>query len=319
MKIFKDYKSIFKYTKNSILVIGNLDGVHKGHQQIIRSAKNISLKNKRKIGILLFDPHPKRYFRTSDKEFLLTDLSSRCEILENQKIDYVVILKFDKSIAHMTPDDFCNKILFSGIRMSHVFVGTNFRFGKKRSGDYKFLYSFGKKNNFTVKPIKLIKTSSSLSSKTNMKIFSSSNIRKLIVKGDIRNANKFLGRPWSVYSKVIPGDKRGRTIGIPTANLVLKDYINPKYGVYAVNVEIIGRSSKRKIYKGIANYGIRPTFDKGYPILEVHLFNFKLNIYNSTLKVSFIDFIRKEKKFSGIESLKKQLKSDISKAVKILR
>ena len=319
MKVFNNYRLSSEYTKNSILVIGNLDGIHKGHQRIIKSAKDIAKKNNARVGILLFNPHPKKYFDSYKNGFLLTDLTNRFEILKEQKIDYVVVLGFNKSLANMLPKDFCNKILFSGIKMSHVFVGTNFRFGRKRVGDYKFLHSFGKKNGFIVKPIRLIKTPVSISKKTKLKIFSSSNIRKLISKGDIRNANKFLGRPWSISSKVIQGDKRGRTIGIPTANLLLKDYISPKYGVYAVKVEILKGRSKSKIYKGIANYGIRPTFDKKQPILEVHLFNFKLNIYNSSLKVSFIDYIRREKKFSGIEALKKQVKSDISTAIKILR
>ena len=319
MKVFNNYKLASKYTKNSILVIGNLDGVHKGHQRIIKSAKNIAKKNNTRVGILLFNPHPRKYFESNKKGFLLTDLDSRFKILKDQKVYYVVILGFNKNLANMLPNDFCNKILFSGIKMSHVFVGTNFRFGRKRIGDYKFLHSFGKKKGFIVNPIKLIKTPSAISKNTKIKIFSSSNIRKLISKGDIKNANKFLGRPWSISSKVIKGDQRGRTIGIPTANLLMQDYISPKYGVYAVKVEILNARFESMIYRGIANYGIRPTFDKKQPLLEVHLFNFKLNIYNSSLKVSFIDYIRREKKFSGIEALKKQVKSDISTAIKILR
>ena len=319
MKIFKDYRLASEYTKNSVLVIGNLDGVHKGHQRIIKSARNLTNKKNTKLGILLFNPHPKKYFESYKNGFLLTDLESRFDVLRDQKIDYVVVLEFNKNLSNMSPNDFCNKILFLGIKMSHIFVGTNFRFGRKRIGDYKFLYSFGKKKDFAVNPIKLIKTPLSISNKTKIKIFSSSNIRRLLSKGDIKNANKFLGRPWAVNSKVIKGDKRGRTIGIPTANLLITDYISPKYGVYAVKVKIMNSRFKKKIYKGIANYGIRPTFDKKQPLLEVHLFNFKLNIYNSSLKVSFIDYIRREKKFSGIEALKKQVKSDISTAIKILK
>ena len=131
-------------------------------------------------------------------------------------------------------------------------------------------------------------------------------------------ASKFLGRPWFIQGKVIKGDKRGRTIGIPTANISLDGYISPKYGVYAVNVEIIKKKQSGKLLKGIANFGVRPTFNKKKAILEVYLFDFDLNIYQSTLKVTFIDFIRKEKKFSGIKSLKQQLNKDISKATRIL-
>ena len=151
-----------------------------------------------------------------------------------------------------------------------------------------------------------------------MKIYSSSNIRALIQKGEVKLANKFLGAPFTIVSRVMKGDQRGRTIGVPTANLKIDEYIQPNHGVYAVRAKVMNESAKGKNYKGIANFGVRPTFDKNKPLLEVHLFNFNLNIYNSSLKVEFIDFIRKEKKFSGIDSLKTQLNIDISKAKKIL-
>ncbi len=151
-----------------------------------------------------------------------------------------------------------------------------------------------------------------------MKIYSSSNIRALIQRGEVKLANKFLGAPFTIVSRVMKGDQRGRTIGVPTANLKIDEYIQPNHGVYAVRAKVMNKSAKGKYYKGIANFGVRPTFDKNKPLLEVHLFNFNLNIYNSSLKVEFIDFIRKEKKFSGIDSLKNQLIIDISKAKKIL-
>ena len=163
-----------------------------------------------------------------------------------------------------------------------------------------------------------MKTNKILHKKTKMKIYSSSNIRALIQKGKVKLANKFLGAPFTIVSRVMKGDQRGRTIGVPTANLKIDEYIQPNHGVYAVRAQVMNKSAKGKNYKGIANFGVRPTFDKNKPLLEVHLFNFNLNIYNSSLKVEFIDFIRKEKKFSGIDSLKNQLIIDISKAKKIL-
>ena len=150
-----------------------------------------------------------------------------------------------------------------------------------------------------------------------MKIYSSTNIRELIKNGKMKLANDFLGNNYSITSKVIRGDQRGRQIGVPTANLKLKEHVAPKYGVYAVKASLT-KNSKKRIIMGIANFGIRPTFGKKDEILEVHLFRFKLNIYNSLLKVEFVDFIREEKRFSGVETLKKRLKSDISKAQKIL-
>ena len=140
-----------------------------------------------------------------------------------------------------------------------------------------------------------------------------------IENGKIKLANKILGRSWLIFGKVIKGDQRGRLIGFPTANIEIEGYSQPNYGVYAVTVQIINKSKRNIDYKGIANFGIRPTFNKKKPLLEVYLFDFNLNIYNSTLKVNFIDFMRNEKKFSGIDSLKTQLNKDILKAKQILR
>ena len=319
MKILRNYKSISTYTKNSTLVIGNFDGVHKGHQKIIQSAKKVNNIKKNKIGVLLFDPHPKIFFKTVDKNFLLTDLNTRCKILKSYGIDFVIILKFSKLISEMSPNNFCHKILKSGIQMKHILVGKNFKFGKKRIGNYKFLEEYGKCNEFKVSPIDIFKLPEVLAKKIKKNTYSSSNIRSLIQIGDVHSASKLLNRPWYVFGKVIEGDKRGRTIGIPTANMSLDGYKKLCYGVYAVSVDIQGNRSNLGTLKGIANFGIRPTFKKKKPILEIYLFDFDLNIYQSTLKVSFIDFIRKEKKFLGIESLKKQLIKDISKANRILR
>ena len=317
MKIIRNLKYSKNFTKNSVLIIGNLDGVHKGHQSVIKSAKKIAIKTDSRLGVLIFDPHPKVYF-TKNNNFLITELEQRIKILKEHDIDYVIVMNFDKKISSMSPNHFCEKILKNGIQMRHIFVGTNFKFGKSRSGDYKYINSFGKKNNFKLNPIKLIKTPSYLAKKTKCKIYSSSNVRKLISAGKLKHAKSLLGRNFEVVSKIIKGDQRGRTIKVPTANLNIDHYIKPKYGVYAVEVEIRRNNLKKKKYFGIANFGIRPTFNKKKAVLEVHIFNFNLNIYNSTLKVSFVDFLRDEEKFSGIESLKKQVKSDILMAKKVL-
>ena len=231
MKIFKDLKKTHGFTKDSILIIGNLDGVHKGHQSIIKSAKKIANNQKSKIGVLLFDPHPRKFFNKHSPNFLLTQINERIKILGTYGIDYVMIIKFNKKISSMSPNAFCNQILLSGINMKDILVGKNFKFGKQRSGDYKYLLNFGKQNNFQVTPIKLMKTSPSLFKKTKMKIYSSTNIRELIKNGKMKLANDFLGNNYSITSKVIRGDQRGRQIGVPTANLKLKEHVAPKYGV----------------------------------------------------------------------------------------
>ena len=312
IKVFTDYKKISKFFYNSSLVIGNFDGVHRGHKKVIKAAKVISKRNKSQLGVMMFDPHPREYF-TKEKQFLLSSLETKSEILESLGVNFIIILKFNKILASMSALTFCNKILFNGCRMQHVFIGKNFRFGQNRTGNLRYLEKFGLENNFKVSGSELHKINKS------KKIFSSSNVRKFIKKGKIKEANNFLGHHWSVSGTVITGDKRGRLIGFPTANISTEKYIYPKFGVYAVKVTFISGKHKGEIKNGIANFGLRPTFGKKTAVLEVHLFSFKLNIYKTALKVSFIDYIRSEKKFSGIESLKNQIDKDIIKTKKILK
>ena len=311
LKIFTDHKKISKKFHKSSLVIGNFDGVHCGHKKVIQLAKNGSKKNKNYLGVMMFDPHPREYF-SKEKRFLLSSNENKFEILNSLGVNFVIVLKFNKQLASMSALDFCKKILLKNCNMQHIFTGKNFRFGKNRIGDLKYLKDFGSKNGFEVTGSELHRI------KGSKKIFSSTNIREFIKKGKIKEANNFLGHPWAVSGRVIAGDKRGRLIGFPTANISTEKYIYPKFGVYAVEVLFLSGRYKGKQKKGVANFGLRPTFGKKTAVLEVHLFSFKLNIYKTALKVSFIDYVRPEKKFSGITSLKNQIKKDISKAKKIL-
>ena len=311
IKIINDYKKIPKTFYGSSLVIGNFDGVHRGHKKVIELANKISKKNKSKLGIIMFAPHPKEYF-SKEKQFLLSSIETKSEILERLGVNFIIILKFNKNLASMTALEFCNKILLNGCKMQHIFIGKNFRFGQNRVGDLKLLSNFGAKNNFKVSGLELYKLNSSKN------IFSSSAVRKFIKNGQIKQANNFLGHCWSITGKVITGDKRGRLIGFPTANISTENYIYLKFGVYAVKVNFLSGKLKGKEKSGIANFGLRPTFGKKEALLEVHLFSFKLNIYKTALKVSFIDFVRPEMKFLGIEPLKLQIKKDITKTKKIL-
>ena len=312
IKVFTDYSKISKNFYNSSLVIGNFDGVHRGHKKVIKAAKVISKRNKSQLGVMMFDPHPREYF-TKEKQFLLSSLETKSEILESLGVNFIIILKFNKILASMSALTFCNKILLNGCRMQHVFTGKNFRFGQNRTGNLRYLEKFGLENSFKVSGSELHKINKS------KKIFSSSNVRKFIKKGKIKEANNFLGHHWSVSGTVITGDKRGRQIGFPTANISTEKYIYPKFGVYAVKVTFISGKHKGEIKNGIANFGLRPTFGKKTAVLEVHLFSFKLNIYKTALKVSFVDYVRPEKKFLGIESLKNQIDKDIIKTKKILK
>jgi len=306
LKLYKNF-SISKNHKNSILLIGNFDGLHIGHQKLFNFAKKFKKKHKIKIGVLTFDPMPKMFFNKKLKNFKISNLNQKINSFEKFKIDFVVIKKFDKKFSKINYIKFIDNILSKKLRPKYIFVSNNFRFGNKREGNVNKLKFFEKKYNFKIinpKPLK---------KKT--KIISSTLIRKLISNGKINIVNRYLNRNWSINGKVIVGRKMGRKIGFPTCNIKLNDYVIAKPGVYAVNILI---NKNKKLLKGIANLGYRPTFNQKEILLEVHIFNFLRNLYNKSLTIEFIDFIRKEKRFKNINQLKKQINLDIRKAKKKL-
>jgi riboflavin kinase/FMN adenylyltransferase len=305
LKLYKNF-SVSKNHKNSILLIGNFDGLHIGHQKLLNFAKKYKKKYKIKIGVLTFDPIPKMFFNKKLKNFKISNLNQKINSFEKFKIDFVIIKKFDKKFSKMNYTKFIDNILSKKLKPKYIFVSNNFRFGNKREGNVNKLKFFEKKYNFKIinpKPLK---------KKT--KIISSTLIRKLISNGKINIVNKYLDRNWSIDGKVNVGRKMGRKIGFPTCNIKLNDYVIAKPGVYAVNILI---NKNKKLLRGIANLGYRPTFNQKEILLEVHIFNFSKNLYNKHLTIEFIDFIRKEKKFKNINQLKKQINLDIIKAKKL--
>jgi riboflavin kinase/FMN adenylyltransferase len=208
-------------------------------------------------------------------------------------------------MSNLTPFEFVDKIINQAINVSHLIVGYNFKFGKDRSGDVKVLTDICKKLKIDLSIIDKVEGDNY--------IFSSSSVRECLRKGDLKAAKKILGDYWVVKGEVIKGDQRGRQIGFPTANISMEGWIEPLFGVYAVNINVDGL-----FYRGVANLGVRPTFGKSSPILEVHLFDYSGDLYGKDIIISFIDFIRKEKKFDGIESLKKQIEIDSAKAIEFV-
>ena len=305
LKVYKNF-SVSKNHKNSILLIGNFDGLHIGHQKLFNFAKKFKKKHKIKIGVLTFDPMPKMFFNKKLKNFKISNLNQKINSFEKFKIDFVIIKKFDKKFSKMNYTKFIDNILSKKLKPKYIFVSNNFRFGNKREGNVNKLKFFEKKYNFKIinpKPLK---------KKT--KIISSTLIRKLISNGKINIVNRYLDRNWSIDGKVSVGRKMGRKIGFPTCNIKINDYVIAKPGVYAVNILI---NKNKKLLRGIANLGYRPTFNQKEILLEVHIFNFSRNLYNKHLTIEFIDFIRKEKKFKNINQLKKQINLDIRKAKKL--
>ena len=299
VKLYKNF-DINKNHKESIILIGNFDGVHLGHQKLFKLAKLYKKKYKLKIGVINFDPMPKMFFNKSIKNFRLSSIKQKLNLLNNYEVDFIVTKKFDKNFSKTKSINFIRNILSKKLKARFLFVSNNFRFGNKREGDVKFLTQNEKKYNYQViKPKPLL---------VNRKIVSSTLIRSYLEKGFLERANKLLNREWSIEGMVQKGRQVGKKIGFPTCNIDIKDYILAKPGVYAVRVS---RKNNSKALKGIANLGFRPTFNQKKILLEVHLFNFSGNLYNKDLSVEFLKFIRKEKKFKNINKLKSQIKLDL--------
>ena len=300
VRLYKNF-DINKNHKGSIILIGNFDGVHLGHQKLFKLAKSYKKKYNLKIGVINFEPMPKMFFNKSLKNFKLSSINQKLNLLNNLGVDFIVTKKFDKIFSKTKSINFIKNILSKKLKARFIFVSNNFRFGNKREGDVKLLIKNEKNFNYKViKPKPLI---------VDKKIVSSSLIRSHLEKGILEKANKLLKRKWSIEGIVQKGRQVGKKIGFPTCNIDIKDYVLAKPGVYAVKVL---RKNNSKYIKGIANLGYRPTFNQKKILLEVHLFNFSGNLYNKYLSVEFLKFIRKEKKFKNINQLKRQIKIDLN-------
>ncbi len=305
MKLYNSF-NISKKHKNSIILIGNFDGLHLGHQKLFKLAKKYKKRYSSKIGVLTFEPMPKMFFNPQLKNFRISNLNQKIENLSKLNVDFVIIKKFNHKFSKTKSISFIKETLGKRINPKFIFVSNNFKFGNKREGDVKQLIKYEKLYKYKIiKPQPLI---------VKKKIISSSLIRKYLQNGKLKDVNKLLKRNWSIDGKVQKGKQLGKKIGFPTANIDINDYVLAKPGVYGVKA----RKMNESIYiTGIANLGYRPTFNGKKILLEVHLFNFSGNLYNKYLRVEFLKFIREEKKFKNVEQLKKQINIDLLIAKKI--
>ena len=292
-----------KIHKKSILLIGNFDGLHLGHQKLFKLAEKYSKKHKVKFGVLTFDPLPVMFFNKKLTNYRITSNLQKNLLFEKAGVDFVIVSRFNKSFSKISADNFIKKIIVKKINPNFIFVSNNFKYGFRRSGNVAKLIS--KENIYNYKIIK----PSPL--KKEKKIISSTLIRKLLQRGELKNANKLLGRNWSIIGVVQKGRRIGKKLGVPTCNIDIKNYVIAKPGVYSVRVKV---NNSNKIFKGIANLGYRPTFGEKKILLEVNLFNFSGNLYNKSLNVSFYNFIRSEKKFNDHQDLIKQIEKDLKQA-----
>jgi riboflavin kinase/FMN adenylyltransferase len=302
MKIYKNANLDKKHQKG-VIAVGNFDGLHLGHQKVINEAKKKAKKNKLPFGIMTFEPVPVMFFNSKIKNHRINSLQQKISQLKNFKIDFLIIIKFNKSFSLYTAEQFITKILHNKTNCKFIYVSKNFKFGYKRKGTIQTLRNYEKLSNFKsliIKPYRKHK-----------RTISSTLIRLKIMSGKIQEANKLLNREWKIEGKVIYGKKRGRKIGFPTCNIKLRDYVVPRLGVYAVKV-----NGPKFNKKGIANIGFRPTFNGKNLLLETNIFGINKNLYNKEISISFTKFIRPEKKFKDLDRLKKQITIDIKEAKK---
>jgi len=296
-------------TKNSVVTVGVFDGVHIGHRAVIKKV----VSRAKMVGavsiVVTFDPHPLKVLRGKRLALSLISLRHRVKLIKDMGVDKVIIMKFDKILSRMRPDDFIKNIIARKLKAKEIFVGEDFCFGRGAAADIGALKDIGKVAGLKVRLVKAVKNSSG--------IISSSEIRKLVTSGKISDASKFLGRPLSILGSVVSGAKLARSLGYPTANVNPHHEAIPPSGVYAVKVRF-----NEKFFKGVVNIGIRPTFyDHGKdvePSIEVHIFDFHGNIYGKDLEIIFVKRIRAEKKFKTIDSLIEQVRKDKKTAKRLL-
>jgi riboflavin kinase/FMN adenylyltransferase len=294
----------------TVVALGNFDGVHLGHQAVIRQAAEIAHSKKAPLAVLTFEPHPRSFIRPQDPPFRLTPFRIKTRHLQALGVDFVFELAFDAAMMARSAENFVSEILVGGLHIAHVVVGYDFCFGKGRAGNAALLTEFGGRHGFGVTSVAAAKSGAGPA-------YSSTLVREQLQAGDPKSAAATLGRPWEIEGRVEHGDARGRLLGFPTANIAIGEYMEPKLGVYAV-MAIDGDDESAGWIKGVANLGRRPTVGGTRVQLEAHLFDFSADLYGKHLRVALIDFIRPEMKFDGLDALKTQIAADSNTARNIL-
>jgi riboflavin kinase/FMN adenylyltransferase len=305
MRIIQGTDNVSASARGAALAIGNFDGVHRGHQALIKATRDQADKLGAKTGAVVFEPHPREYFQPDKPHFRLTSLPLKLRLLERFGVDVAVVLAFDVSLARLSADEFVARVLVDALAARQVVVGYDFRFGKGRGGDPDSLRRAGNELGFGVTVIDQVAKAG--------EVFSSSAIRAELAQGDVAGAAQMLGWWWRVAGVVRSGAKRGTGLGFPTANIGLTPGTALAHGIYAVRVYADGAA-----HAGAAYLGTRPTFDDGAPVLEVFLFDFHGDLYGHEIEVEFIDFIRPDRRFDTAASLQTQMEMDCNRAREIL-
>src|SRR5882757_8417898 len=299
--VIRDTTPAADIPKGPVVAMGNFDGVHLGHRAVIEAALQMGRVHGRPALAVTFEPHPRRFFSPNTPQFRLTDEAAKLRLLAGTGLEGAVVMTFDKARAGTTAQDFIHHELIERLGISGIAVGYDFHFGKGRVGSPSLLVNEASRLGIDVD----VQSHVDIAERP----VSSSAIRMALAEGQIEDATSMLGGPWFVAGEVIHGEKRGRDLGYPTANIRLDKTCGLKHGIYAVRV---GRGDQR--LDGVASFGRRPTFDNGAPLLEIFLFDFKGDLYGESLDIAFIDFIREELKFSSVEALVRQMDDDSARA-----
>lgn len=306
MEIIIGLEAFNRNYPDTVLTIGNYDGVHLGHQKILSMVLERAKEINGTSMVMTFEPHPLKVLAPERNIKLLTTSEEKARLIEAMGIDVLLFVNFNKEFANMLPDDFINEVLVKKLNVKEIIVGTNYAFGKQKKGTIDLLRRRGEKYGFHVKAVRNVMVHGNT--------VSSSSIRSLLLKGAVYEVSNYIGRSYSIEGNVIKGKGRGQSLlHVPTANITTPVEIAPKEGVYVVRVGL-----KDNIYNGVANIGKNPTFGNTDVSYEVHLFNFSGNLLGETIRVYFIDRIRGERTFPDAASLEKQIRDDIEYAKEIL-
>lgn len=307
MRIIRDYQFVEEQDRGASVAIGNFDGVHRGHQAVIGIARDAVPGAP--LGIMTFEPHPREFFAPDAPHFRLMRAEARAHRLEKLGVERLYQLNFNKLMSSLTPEEFARDVIAEGLGLVHVVVGADFCFGKGRSGTADDLIRFGKQYGFGVTVVPLMEHSENT--------VSSTAIRTALSEGRPRDAAAMLGHWHRIEGEVIGGEQRGRELGFPTANMSVDGLHLPKFGVYAVLVDVLDGPNAGS-YFGAASLGVRPMFNGAQPNLETFLLDFTGNLYGATLSVALVDYLRPERKFDGLDALIAQMDADCAKSRSIL-
>jgi len=298
MQVIHDYKELLDPSIQPVIALGNFDGVHKGHKVVIDTAINIAKQQGKPSAVMTFEPHPISLFKPEVKNYRLTSLRQKAEMLESLGIDYLYVINFDREFSKITAVKFIEGVLLNNIKASHVVTGHDYIFGHKKGGDTQMLQEYADKLGYGYTCVDAV---------GGEEIYSSTQVRNALKDAKLGKVVEVLGRNYVVDGIVVRGDNRGKSIGFPTINVDSGEHVRPCSGVYAVKVRIENDAS---VLDGVANIGVKPTFDGTQQTMEVHIFDFSQDIYGKNVSVEFLRYIRAERKFQNADELVQQIEKD---------